>query len=500
MFKSIRTNLFASFIALMGLFLVSVLVINAFFLDDIFIFGSRKAMERTAATLTEAVKDGTFSEETLAEASFRSGLFIAMLSKNGVIVYNAGLPRIKTPIPDPEHLDAVKPLTMDLNLTEESRLLLDRFQRDQTDVQAFYIEKGKGPRQSVILMQRLEQGEILLLTKPFSPLKESSQLATIFILLSGAVILIIGSIGVFVFSGRITAPILNLDRVARKMASLDFSESVVISSRDELGALGSSVQAMSENLHRTLDELKAANGKLRLEIDREREIDLQRRRFVSQISHELRTPLSMIQGYADGLQYGVVEGPEDIKEYCEVIVDETKKMSELIRDMLDLSCYEAGAFTYAMADFDLAQLVRGTASRLDTITVSGESVLTVTGPDTCMVYGDSGRIGQILANLIGNAKSHGLFGEAVQVAYGDEDGDHFLEVANHGPLIPADELTRIWEPFYKAAAGAPSRGAGLGLAIVKTIAEAHGGYCVAENTETGTRFRFIWSSQALKRS
>lgn len=82
-----------------------------------------------------------------------------------------------------------------------------------------------------------------------------------------------------------------------------------------------------------------------------------------------------------------------MKEYCDVIVDETKKMSGLIRDMLDLSSYEAGAFAYTMDRFDLAQMVRKSAQRVHALLTIKDASVAVEGPDVCMAYGDEGRIG-----------------------------------------------------------------------------------------------------------
>lgn len=495
MFRSIRTSLFAAFVGLISIFLVSVLVINVFFLDDIFIYGSKQAMAKTADELAEQVEAGTFSEETASEASFGSGLFIGVFSRDGVLEYNSGLPKTKMEPPkEPKPEDDSVHLHARNEMNSEASALLKQFISEPSKDQVFYTEKSEGPRRSVILLERLNNGKFLLIMKPIVPLRESSNLATVFILASGAVVLLVGSIGVFVLSGRLTAPILNMDRVARKLAALDFSEPVVVSGRDELGALGNSIQIMSENLNRTLNELQEANGRLQLEIERERELDRQRRRFISSVSHELRTPLSMIQGYADGLRHGVVEERSGVMEYCDVIVDETKKMSGLIRDMLDLSSYEAGAFAYAMGSFDLAQMVRKNAQRVHALINDSDASVEVTGPEICRAYGDEGRIGQVFSNFITNALNHGTAGEPIHVSYGMENGLNYIKVFNHGPQIPVNDLEHIWDPFYKAGEGALSRGAGfgLGLAIAHAIAEAHGGRCMAKNQDDGVVFSFLW--------
>lgn len=165
----------------------------------------------------------------------------------------------------------------------------------------------------------------------------------------------------------------------------------------------------------------------------------------------------MIQGYADGLRHGVVESPEGMAEYCDVIVDETRKMGGLIRDMLDLSSYEAGAFTVRPAAFDLAPLVWQTAQRTGGPVENGGSRVVVTGPESCPAFGDSSRIGQILTNFLGNALNHGHSEAPVAVRFGAEAGETWLEVFNQGSPIPEAELARIWDPFYKAGKGSVSR-------------------------------------------
>lgn len=493
MFRSLRANLFMAFIGLMVLFLCGVLAINVFFLDDIFIYGTEKAMLNTAESISASMASGEFSEEHLTEASFKTGLYIGVFSEDGFLEYSSGLLRAKidggepAPLKKPENRDMKK-----IDISRETNEVFLGFMNQTERTRMLYTEQGEGPRRSVILMERLENGKTLLMMKPLVPIRESSRLATVFTLVSGTIVMLVGAAGVFVMSGRITSPILAMDRVARKMAGLDFSETISVSNRDELGTLGSSIQTMSESLHQTLTELKEANSKLKDEIQREREIDRQRRRFISSVSHELRTPLSMIQGYADGLRHNVVEDPQGVQEYCEVIVDETRKMSGLIRDMLDLSSYEAGAFTHMPRDFDLAGLVNQTVSRFKAL---GEVCDVVAqGPDSCFTVGDEGRIGQVLVNFLNNGIRHSAEGAPIVVRYGVTDTETFIAVTNQGAPIAEDELVRIWEPFYKSdkSGYSNSGGVGLGLAIAGAIAAAHKGRCLAENSAEGVTFSIYW--------
>lgn len=493
MFRSIRTNLFTAFLGLCSLFLISVLVINVFFLDDIFIFGSRQTMEKAFFELNNTAASGTLNEDTVEEYGFRFGMFVGVFSSAGELQYNAGLSRVKRFGPP----GADKPFDPGKDgITSEVKQLWERFALEAQDDQLFFMEKQEKARHSLVLMGRMDNGQMLIMMKPVMPLKQSSEIATVFILVSGAVVLLVGSVGVFMISRRVTAPILAMDRVARKMANLDFSEAITISNRDELGTLGRSLQSMSDSLSTALRELEVANARLQADIAQERRLDQMRRRFISNVSHELRTPLSMIQGYADGLRHGVAQEPEQIAEYCAVIVEETKRMNALIRDMLDLSSYDAGAFSVKVHPFDLMAVAHKAQERCQVMFAGKQVKLLVEGPPVCNVTGDARRIDQALTNFLTNAFRHTPEGGTVRITAALEAEQVRLEVFNSGAPISEQELETIWLPFNRGAQEeqADSPGFGLGLAIVQAIAQAHEGSAYARNTDEGVVFGIVWKA------
>lgn len=496
MFRSIRTNLFTAFLGLITLFLGSVLFINVFFLDDIFIFGSRQTMEKGFAELNDAARLGTLNEASIDDYAFRFGIFVGVFSAEGDLEYNAGLPRVRinvNPGGRPPDADGIQ---LKQGITEEMKDLFQQFAEEAQNGRLFLTEGKSENRHSLVLIGELDTGQMLVMKKPVMPLKESSQVATVFILASGAVVLLVGSIGVFLVSGRVTAPILAMDRVARKMANLDFSETVAISNRDELGTLGTSLQSMSDSLSRSLRELEIANARLQADIEQERRLDQMRRRFISNVSHELRTPLSMIQGYADGLRHGVAQEPEQVENYCDVIVEETKRMNALIKDMLDLSSYDAGAFSVRVHPFDLMTLVHKTLERYQVMFGQQNVALEAEGPEPFCVEADARRIDQALTNFLTNALRHTPPGGVVRVSASETAEEVRLEVFNSGPPISDQELEAIWLPFNRGMREEQSDapGFGLGLAIVQAIAQAHGGQAYVTNRADGVSFGLVWKT------
>ena len=182
-------------------------------------------------------------------------------------------------------------------------------------------------------------------------------IANKFIVITGIIIMIFGSVWAYMFSRKFTKPILELNNIARNMAKFDFNQKYNITGKDEIGQLGQSVNYLSGELDRVITELNIKNKKLEEDIERERKIDEMRKEFVSSVSHELRTPLAVVQGYAEGLISNVAESEEDRKFYCDVIVKETDKMNKLVKDLLNLSQIESGHFHIEKTEFNITSLI-----------------------------------------------------------------------------------------------------------------------------------------------
>ena len=214
----------------------------------------------------------------------------------------------------------------------------------------------------------------------------------------------------------------------------------------------------------------------RATVEELRRLSALRADFVSLVSHELRSPMAAVVGAARTLQERWRElSPEHRQSFLELIGSETSRLAALIGDVLDTSRIEAGTFSYAFSDVDLARLVE-------------ESVAAATlGQDEVRVQahvrrplpflrGDRERLRQVLSNLIDNAVKYSSAGGEVEVAAAAEDGAVVVSVSDHGPGISREHQKLIFEKFGRAGvAGRAKPGTGLGLFIARSIAEAHGG-------------------------
>mgnify|MGYP000470756912 CR=1 FL=1 len=122
---------------------------------------------------------------------------------------------------------------------------------------------------------------------------------------------------------------------------------------------------MSEQLEKTISELKSANNQLLKDIENKEKIDQMRQEFLNNVSHELKTPIALVQGYAEGLKENISDDPESREFYCDVIMDEAAKMNKLVKNLLTLNQLESGRDEVSMERFDIVSLIRGVLQSMD---------------------------------------------------------------------------------------------------------------------------------------
>lgn len=342
------------------------------------------------------------------------------------------------------------------------------------------------------LIGLLNNGDYIFMSTPVVSIEESAQIANKFFLFTGLFTILTGLIIVFVFSGRFTRPILQLNEIAQRMSRLDFSQKYPIKTSDEIGQLGQSINSLSEQLEGSIMELRDANEKLRQDIERERKIDDMRREFISNVSHELKTPIALIQGYAEGLKVNVSQDERDKDFYCDVIVDEAGKMNRLVKQLLDLSQIDAGYIRLDATEFDLSLLIEHVIKKNELILNEQKINLIKDIRPGVMVSADPDRIEQVIVNYLTNAISHVDDRRKITVALTVHANKAKVSITNSGSHIPEEAADKIWTSFYK---GDKSRnraygGTGLGLSIVKALMELHGNAYGVENVDEGVAFWF----------
>jgi len=221
-----------------------------------------------------------------------------------------------------------------------------------------------------------------------------------------------------------------------------------------------------------------------------RRADQIRRDFVANVSHELRTPLTAIRGYVEALLDDRSDS-EDARKFLEIIARHSERMERLVSDLLRLARLDARQEALDLASCDLQQLFNTViADVAQTAEAKDQQITTAVDSAGSRVTADPAKLHDVLRNLVENAVHYSPDHAAIRLEAMHQDGVVRISVSDSGPGIPPEDLSRVFERFYRVdKSRARPGGTGLGLAIVKHLVELHGGQAVAENRpEGGARF------------
>lgn len=207
-----------------------------------------------------------------------------------------------------------------------------------------------------------------------------------------------------------------------------------------------------------------------------------RRDFVANVSHDLRTPIAALRALVETLLDGALADPMVAQDFLRRIATEVDHLARLVDQLLELTKAESGQLQLARVPTDLVELARATLRRFEPRAATRGIVFALeAAPDLPPVPCDPDRIGQVLANLLDNALKFTPPGGRVTVEIAADDERAIVRVRDTGPGIPADELDRVFERFFKGDRARTTTGSGLGLAIVKHLVQLHGGTVWAES-------------------
>jgi len=312
----------------------------------------------------------------------------------------------------------------------------------------------------------------VLLHIPTGSLRVSLRSVIRQILPPAALALLLGTILAFFLASSQIRPLKEMSSAVGEFSRGDLTRRVDVHCGGELEELADTINRMAEELSRLEDS---------------------RRSFVANVSHELRSPLTCMRGYVQAMQDGVIDR-EDMPRYLQIVLDETDRLSDLIKDLLDLSRLESGKFPLEKAPFDANELVRRNLvnfePRIDEKHIA-VSVELAEGP--LYVLADASRINQVVSNIIDNAVKFMDGADSRLTVRTRREGRQVLfEIANNGPRIAEADLPYIFERFYKAdKAHTSGQGTGLGLSICQRIMRQHGSEITVRSDDRETAFGFL---------
>lgn len=304
------------------------------------------------------------------------------------------------------------------------------------------------------------KNQLLVISTPFSSVKEPVNIITSFHLKIVITALFLGYILSIILSRVITTSIITMGETAKRVAKLDFSQEFKSYSNDEIGVLGENLNIMSRQLKYSIDQLHE-------DIEKERKIDKLRKEFISNVSHELKTPIAIINNYCEGLKEGIADDKEISDFYLDIIMEETENMNKLVQSLLFLSRAERGYLSFTSEPFNIQEIIENEVKRAENSSGGKYKInICIGNPIFC---GDKEQLSTVIKNLVENS-----------FKYTEPEGTISITVENNKfsitntSNITEKEIESIWQPFYRADKARDRKlGTGLGLSIVKEILENH---------------------------
>jgi len=292
-------------------------------------------------------------------------------------------------------------------------------------------------------------------------------LATVLLLFAGGIALSLG----YLLSVYITDRITELNAAAQEIAQGHLGARVPVTGQDELAELAEMFNDMAAQLETAERE--------------QRELDRLRRELVTWVGHDLRTPLTSIRVVVEALTDGVVEDPDTVERYLESAQHHIRSLSRLLDDLFEVAQIESGGMTVERDAGSIRDLISDTIEGFSALAKrQGVRLEGSADPGVDPVLMDAAKIERVLSNLIKNALQHTPPGGVVDVSAATTSEGVRLEVRDTGGGIREEDLSRVFERFYRGKEDyrRNAHGAGLGLAIAKGIVEAHGGEIGIEST------------------
>ncbi|MBU3110637.1 sensor histidine kinase [Clostridium lacusfryxellense] len=283
--------------------------------------------------------------------------------------------------------------------------------------------------------------------------------------------IIFSCIVIYYFSQKIIIkPLAEINSVARKISNGDVDKRVYLKSNDEIGELAQSINFMADSVEKN---------------------EKNRREFISNVSHEIRSPITSIKGFIGGILDGVIPAEKE-KYYLSIAYEEIQRLTRLVNDLLDMSAIEAGEFSLKIIEVDINEIIRLTVIKNETKIKEKKASLDVFfDQDNSFVAGDTDRLVQVITNLLDNAIKYVNEGAKIKISSKTKGKKAFISVFNVGPQIAEEDLSHIWDRFYKADKSRTAKDStGLGLSIVRNIITQLQEDIWVENKENGVCFTF----------
>ena len=291
------------------------------------------------------------------------------------------------------------------------------------------------------------------------------------------------------FAQYLARPVVKINLMAQKMSQLDLTGRSKVKRRDELGELAHNLNDMADKLARSMTDLTEANHKLKLEMNKEKEREKQRKDFFMAVSHELKTPLMILKMQLTGMieKVGIYKN-RDL--YLTKSHATTDRMNDLIDKLLKITQLNEAEMKLSLERLDISRLVTNICHSYEELAMNKNISLTYFCEPELMSEFDKVQLDTTISNIVSNAIMHTKKGQIVNVQLRREADFGILVVENYGAKLSNEDLKHLFEPFYRVdkSRNRYTGGSGMGLYLIKTILELHKFDYELKNNEYGVVF------------
>ena len=451
-------------------------------MEDIFYWSAKHNMAEAAEEIEEINFDKKGYEKILADIEGNGNLYVEIYQPRDTLIYTT---KSNLSVYDDGNADNID----DEVLKPRIMKILQRLELDESyyyEIRQEYFATAK----YLVYGYFFGDDMSLEIYYPVELIETNAEVAskvTFYICLMIMFLLISVSlrIGFMVF-----APLRNMIVQTKKMANMDFTAKCPPYKINDLNELSASINSLSRSLNIAMEKLQSENRQLETDILYERKQEKARRSFISNVSHELKTPIAIIKGYAEGMKLGI--GCDSTEEFCDIIIEESDKMNNLIIRLMEYMKLYSGAYKLYSAEFNLAEVLAECAENLSA-RLEEKGIQYICNIDTnFMAYSDAVMVQNIFTNYLSNAISHIDHDRIIRVTAVDVGTSYRIRVFNTGNPIPGTDIENIWQSFYRAdKSHSREEGRfGLGLSFVATIQEMTGEKYGVENKKDGVEFWF----------
>lgn len=485
-FKSVRFKLFFIMCVVILIIVLFLILINSIVLENFYIYSKTATIKQVYQKVNNyyASENPNINLETeFKKIAYKNNFDILIKTDTNLIIFTS----------DKEFLSSTY-ILKDINEITRENINTQNDKKNNLNIKITTDETNN--INYMFLTGILDNGYVLYIRMPISPIKESVKISNTLLLMIGGVTLAVAGVVASFISKKFTNPILQLNDIANKMAKLDFSQKYrVTDTEDEINELGRSINTMSDKLETTIKQLQKSNIELEKDIEEKSKIDDMRKQFISDVSHELKTPIALIQGYAEGLIENVSTDEESRRFYAEVILDETNKMDRLVKQLLELMKLEYGKKEFNNEKFDINELINEVIRKCEVMLQKNNIQVEFESKKPIYVWADEFYIEQVVTNYFTNAIKHTEEignNKKIKITVKQLNDKMRITVFNTGKTIPEEDLTRIWGRFYKvdSSRNRQDGGTGIGLALVKAIMNNYQNEYGVNNKKDGVEFYF----------